>query len=107
MNEIEEYLSKIVRQAETEGFACNIMRTGNDYIGIIFSKSGNFTSNQQKIRSILYRIGFRYTTQIVNKIKYLPCYGYLYVNFDANIGCFIECDRHRIELFPNLRDLYE
>ena len=104
MNEIEEYLIKIVSLAETKDFACNIIRTKNDAIEISFSKGGNF---KQEIRSILYGMGFRHTTRIVNKIKFLPYYGFLYANFDANIGCFIERDRHHIELFPNLRDLYE
>ena len=108
MNEIEEYLIKIVRQAETKGFACDIIRTKNDSIEISFSKGGNFTLNQQEIRRILCRAGFGYTTQIVGKkIKLLEHYEYLYANFDANIGCFIERGRHRIQLFPNLRDLYK
>jgi len=112
MNEKDKYLIKIgeeiVRNAETKGFACDIIRPWNDSFEISFLKGGDFSLNYQEIRSILARMGFGYTTQILSKkIELLPHYEYLYANFYADIGCLIERNRHYIQLFSNLRKTYE
>ena len=99
----------IKQEFEKHGFDCTTMRPWNSDYEISLSKGGNFSVAQQEIKNILQMFGFIYTTQMSQSYPYMKVTLHetidsFYVNFNEDIGCFIEKHRHHIILFSDCRE---